>query len=323
MKILLVTNMYPCTENPTYGIFVQEQERAISQEYPDVRYTVAFINGRHGKNEYIKSIFKIRKLINEQHFDLIHIHYGFSGLFLLLGKLPKKIPILITLHGGDIQAEQGKTIQVWLTKQILKKANTAITLNRQMDEIVKKYTKYTNIIPCSVNTNLFIPSTTPKTTNPQEELHIIFPSDRNRKVKNYPLFEQTISVLKNKYGIKCHTSEIKNMSRAEVAQLYQNANLMIMTSISEGSPQVVKEAMACNLPVISTNVGDVSQLLENVKNSAVSTKMEAEELARLAFQAMNNQIQGIDGREKIFQMHIDDQSIAKRIYQVYLSLLTK
>lgn len=322
MKVLLVTNMYPCTENPTYGIFVQEQERAITHEYPNVHYTVVFINGRQDKSEYIKSIFKIRTLINKQSFDLIHVHYGFSGLFLLLGKLPKKIPVLITLHGGDIQAEQGKNVQVWFTKQILKKANAAITLNKQMDDIVKKYVKYTKIIPCSVNTNLFIPPSTPKFTTPQEELHIIFPSDKNRSVKNYPLFEKTISILKKKYGIKCHTSEIKNMSRTEVAQLYQNANLMIMTSISEGSPQVVKEAMACNLPVISTNVGDVSLLLENVKNSAVSTKMEAEELAKLAYQAINNQIKGIDGRDKIFQMHIDDQSIAKYIYQIYLSLLS-
>ena len=56
----------------------------------NIHYTVAFIDGRHNKSEYIKSIFKIRKLIKEQDFDLIHVHYGFSGLFLLAGKLPKK-----------------------------------------------------------------------------------------------------------------------------------------------------------------------------------------------------------------------------------------
>lgn len=112
------------------------------------------------------------------------------------------------------------------------------------------------------------------------------------------------------------------MSRIEVATLYQNADLMIMTSISEGSPQVVKEAMACNLPVISTNVGDVAHLLENVKNSAVANKMDAEELAFLAYQSLNNQISGIDGREKIFQMLLNDQSIAQKIYNIYLSLLS-
>lgn len=322
MKILLVTNMYPCDNASTYGIFVKEQKDAICKEYSNIHYTVAFIDGRHNKSEYIKSIFKIRKLIKEQDFDLIHVHYGFSGLFLLAGKLPKKIPILITLHGGDIQVEQGKNIQVWFTKQILKKANAAITLNKRMDEIVQKYIQNTQIIPCSVNTDIFTPSPTLRTINLAKELHIIFPSDKNRYVKNYPLFEETISILKNKYHIKCRTSEVKNMSRIEVATLYQNADLMIMTSISEGSPQVVKEAMACNLPVISTNVGDVTHLLENVKNSAVANKMDAEELAFLAYQSLNNQISGIDGREKIFQMLLNDQSIAQKIYNIYLSLLS-
>lgn len=323
MNILLVTNMYPCADAPAYGIFVKEQENAVCKEYPDVHYTIAFIDGRYSKKEYIKSIFKIHKLIKEKHFDLIHIHYGFSGIFLLLGKLSPKIPVLITLHGGDIQAEQGKTIQVWFTKQILKKANAAITLNDRMDNIVKRYVKNTQIIPCSVNTDFFSPAPIQKTTDINEKIHIIFPSDKNRFVKNYPLFEQTISILQDKYKLKCQISEIKNMSRTEVLDLYQKADLMIMTSISEGSPQVVKEAMACNLPVVSTNVGDVSYLLKNVQNSAVSQNMEANELAELAYQTLNHQIKGISGRDKIFQMQLDDKSVAHKIYNIYSFLLSK
>lgn len=322
MNILLVTNMYPCPDAPTYGIFVKEQENAVCNEYPNVHYTIAFINGKFSKKEYITSIFKIRKLIKEKNFDLIHVHYGFSGLFLLLGKLPKKIPVVITLHGGDIQIEQGKKIQVWFTKQILKKVNVAITLNEKMDKIARKYVKNTTIIPCSVNTDVFYPPLISKVINLKEKLHIIFPSDKNRFVKNYPLFEQTISILQNKYKLKCQISEIKNMSRLEVSNLYQKADLMIMTSISEGSPQVVKEAMACNLPVISTNVGDVSFLLENVRNSAVAQTMNAEELAYLAYQALTNQIEGINGRDKILQMKLDDKSIAQKIYKTYSLLLS-
>ena len=63
MNILLVTNMYPCKDAPTYGIFVKEQEEAICKEYPEVHYTTFFIDGRHKKSEYIKAIFQINKLI--------------------------------------------------------------------------------------------------------------------------------------------------------------------------------------------------------------------------------------------------------------------
>lgn len=322
MKILLVTNMYPCDDAPSYGIFVKEQEKALSKVYPNIQFTIAFIDARYSKVEYIKSVFKINRLIKEQDFDLVHIHYGFSGLFLLWNKLSKKIPTLITLHGGDIQAEQGKQIQVFFTKLILKKASAAITLNERMDKIAKQYIKKTEIIPCSVNTDIFTPSNTIKYPDFSKEVKIIFPSDRNRYVKNYPLFEQVIKKLESTYNLRCKISEIKNMSRQQVAELYRNSDLMIMTSISEGSPQVVKEAMACNLPIISTNVGDVSLLLENVKNSAVSNKMEAEELAFLAYQALNNQIKGINGRDKIFQMQLNDQAIAQKIYNLYTSLLS-
>ncbi len=321
MKILLVTNMYPSVNAPTYGIFVKEQEIAVCKEYPDVEYTIAFIDGSKSKKEYINSIFRIHRLIKENSFDVIHIHYGFSGLFLLFKKLAKKIPILVTLHGGDIQSEQGKNVQFFFTKLILKKTSAAITLNSRMDSIVRQYIKNTQIIPCSVNTDLFKPQEQPIVNTRPKQVKIIFPSDRTRYVKNYPLFEKTIYLLKSKYNIDCTTFEVKNISRQQVVSLYQNADLMIMTSISEGSPQVVKEAMACNLPVISTNVGDVSVLLDGVKDSGVSLDMNAESLAKLAFLAIHHKIDGISGREKIFQMQLDDKSIARKIYNMYLSLI--
>lgn len=95
MKILLVTNMYPSVNAPTYGIFVKEQEIAVCKEYPDVEYTIAFIDGSKSKKEYINSIFRIHRLIKENSFDVIHIHYGFSGLFLLFKKLAKKSLFLL------------------------------------------------------------------------------------------------------------------------------------------------------------------------------------------------------------------------------------
>lgn len=316
MKVLIVTNMYPTPQAPYYGIFVKEQMEAICKVHKDVSFTVFFIDGRKSKMEYIKSIFAIHKLINENEFDLIHIHYGLSGLF-LLKKLRKNIPVVITLHGGDIQKEQGKKIQVFLTKLILKKTDLAITLNNKMDAIAKQCIPLTKIIPCSVDINTFTPF---EKKTIQNTKRIIFPSDRSRVVKNYPLFESVIELLKSKYKIQCSTIEIKNMSRSEVSSLYSTSDLMIMTSISEGSPQVIKEAMACNLPIVSTNVGDVSCLLKDVKNSAVSDSMDAEILAELAYQALNNKIEGISGRDKIMQMRLDDNSIGESLFDIYNQL---
>lgn len=319
MKILLVTNMYPTECTPYYGIFVKEQEEAITNEYADVEYDVEFIDARKNKFAYVSSFFRIAKKINRGQYDLIHVHYGFSGLF-LLNPLLKKIPVILTLHGGDIQSEQGKQFQVFFTRQILKKVDVAITLNERMDSMAKKYAKETHIIPCSVDTNFFTPPL--KKEIDSEEKRIIFPSDKERFVKNYPLFERSVKILEKKYNIKCHVSEIKNMSRREVADLYQSSDLMIMTSISEGSPQVVKEAMSCNLPVVSTNVGDVSILLKGVKGSYVAKEMDADLIADLAYKSLFEQAgNGVSGREKIFALGIDNNSVARNIYKIYKGLV--
>lgn len=304
--------MYPTNDTPYYGIFVKEQID-IMRKYHDVDLDVFFIDGRIDKLQYLKTISKIKTRINNGSYDLIHVHYGFSGLFLLSVR-KFAIPVIVTLHGGDIQIEQGKKCQVYFTKKILRKTNTAIVLNEEMNDIVKRYVKNIFCIPCSVNTELFHEG-----VNKNNSIkHIVFPSDKNRKIKNYPLFSKTIEILRLKYKVNCNTYEVSNMSREQVSNLFQHSDILLMTSISEGSPQVVKEALACNLPVVTTAVGDVRTLLDGVKGCAVANNHDAEELAELVFKSLNNKIDGsLTPREKIFKLGLDDKSISNQIYKVY------
>ena len=309
--------MYPNKQEPNYGIFVKEQIDAIEKIH-DINKTIYVIDGQNGLKEYIKSIFDIRNIIKKGNFDLIHIHYGLSGLFLLCGHV--KPPVLMTLHGGDIQVEQGKTIQVALTKRILKKCDFAITLNDRMDEIARSYIHHTEIIPCSVNTNLFRELVKKDKTN---SVRILFPSARSRVVKDFPLFEKTCELLRQQYKLDVKEYYLENLSRNQVAELFNQMDVLLMTSISEGSPQVVKEAMACNLPVVSTNVGDVSVLLDGVKDSYVAKSRNEKELAELVFKSLKENKEGISPREKILKMKLDDESIANRVISIYQSLIKK
>lgn len=317
MKVLLVTNMYPNRYNPYYGIFVYEQVKAVTQCFPDINYSIFYIKGNKDKFEYIRSINAVHKEINNGKYDLVHIHYGFSGLFLLNPFKRLKIPVIVTLHGGDIQAEQGKKVQVFFTKKILKHVQYAITLNERMDIIARKYTKNTMIIPCSVDTDLFSPPVKRSIISSSKPYKIIFPSAHSRMVKNYPLFQETLKVMRQKYGIDCVEIELNNMTRKQVHELYCDADAMLMTSISEGSPQVVKEAMACNLPVVSTKVGDVDVLLDGVKDSGCVFPHDANLLADKLYESMQDNIKGICPRDRIFQLGLDNKSVATRIYNLY------
>ncbi len=320
MKVLVVTNMYPNKKLPYYGIFVKEQQQALIKNHPDLDFEVYYIDGFHHKTAYLKSFYEINNILSNKKFDIVHIHYGLSGLF-MLSPLASKTPSLLTLHGGDILTEQGKTIQIAITKKVLKHVNAVITLNRTMDQIAQIYNPNTTIIPCSVNTDLFTPPCSRIPLSEKKEWTIIFPSAKKRMVKNYPLFSKTLKLFSAQYGIPCHEVELNNISRQETARLYQQADLMLLTSISEGSPQVVKEAMAANLPIVSTQVGDVEELFRGTKLCACTTERTASALSNLMYKMASKKAEGISGREKLFRMGLDDHSTANKIYNVYNRLL--
>lgn len=311
--------MYPNEANIYYGIFVKEQIEAL-HKYHKIEYDLFIIEGYKSKLNYIRSISTIKKLIKENNYDLIHIHYGISGMFLLfLSEL--SVPVVLTLHGGDIQKESKKYIQVFLSKLITKKVNIAITLNQYMDRLVKNLGCNTQIIPCSVNTELFNPIEPHTPISPNKPIRIIFSSTKKRAVKNYPLFSSVLDILRKDYNRDIDEVCLTGMTRKEVAECMQTGNLLLLTSVSEGSPQVIKEAMSCNLPIVSTNVGNVAWLLEGVRHAKVSNSFNPKELADLIVEVLSGKVEGIDGRDKLMQLGLDEEATAHSIFNLYRQLL--
>ncbi len=324
MKILSVTNMYPAGDRPNYGIFVKEQIDAVAGRFGDVEYDVYNIDNSNGNTAYVRSVFRVNSLVDSCGYDLVHIHYGLSGLFLLFPFLRRRhIPVVMTLHGGDIQPEQGKTVQVWLTRRALRRVDVAISLNDRMTALIKPYCSEVVKIPCSVNTDIFTPPASREPLGSKKELTVIFPSDRSRKVKNFPLYESVLKAYSDRYGTVIHQLELKDMNRSEIAGALRRADLMLMTSVSEGSPQVVKEAMACNLPVVSTNVGDIETLLSGVVSSAWSETPEVGNLVECMRRVVTGQVDGVAGRDRLLSLNLDNDSVAGRVYDVYKSLILK
>ena len=318
MKVLIITNVYPSDEHPYHGIFVKEQVDAIHQLYPEVIFDIHYINGFAGKSEYLKSIWSVNRRIRRGNYDIVHIHYGLSGMY-LYWPFSKSVPTVVTFHGSDIQPKGGNgRISVAVSQHTAKKVKAAIVLNEEMEAMVKPYCSNTYMIPCAVDINTFQPL--PKTEY-HDKVQIIFPSSRERSVKNYPLFCEVLTILKDKYGVDAEERELKNMTRRQIAQLYSNSDLLLMTSRSEGSPQAVKEALACNLSCVSTPVGDVETLLSGVKDCYISKEHNAEELASLVIKSLERKGIGILGREQVLKLGVDEVSIANKIYALYKALV--
>jgi len=312
MRILYVTNMYPTEQKPYFGIFVKEQIEDVAQVI-DLDYDVHFINAReNGPCEYLKSIFTIPRQIRREKYDLIHIHYGFSGLWRLFYK--PKAKVFLSLHGADILPEQGKRIQVAITNRLLKRVDRVFTLNDRMDELVQSRTNNFERLPCAVNINQFKPKE--NTPAVSDKKTIIFPSAPHVEVKDYPLFERVISALQQKTNHEIEVKCIQNLTRQGVSDLMSSGDCMVMTSVSEGSPQVVKEALSCGLPVVSVDVGDVASMTKDIPNCFIAQSRSPEELSELVLKTF-----GFD-RQQIRQSFInkgiyDHISITKRWVDLY------
>lgn len=313
--------MYPTAQMPWYGIFVKEQIEALVRNFGDIEADVFHIRGNESRLSYLRDIPALHRKIRQGGYDLVHVHYGLSGLFLLCGK--PEVPVIMTLHGGDIQPEQGKTVQVALTRRILRRCDVAIALNDRMSGIARAFCDDVRQIPCSVNTGIFRPGGPREPLAGRRHFTILFPSDRARTVKNYPLFCETVERLRTEYGLDIDTAELARMTRQEIAATMQKADMMLMTSVSEGSPQTVKEAMGCNLPVVSTPVGDVDVLLDGVRDSAVAPSHDSGTLADSVMSVLRGEIKGKDPRERLLELGLDDDHTAARIYEIYKTLLRK
>lgn len=312
-----MTNMYPTPSREYFGIFVKEQIDHLSEKY-NLIPSLYFINASGlGKIEYIRSIFNIRRILKMKTIDIIHIHYGISGLFLLFYRPNAKI--FLTLHGGDILRNQGMYIQNMLSKLVMKRVDKVFVLNEEMGKIAKRLGVNYETIPCGVDTDFFdiITSETPKI---KSKRLIIFPGSPSRSEKNHLLFSKVCEIVRTKSNWKVVTRCIENMTRAQVRDILNLADCLVMTSISEGSPQIIKEALACSLPVVSVDVGDIRKVLSGIPACYISDEYDAERLADLVIQVFDensSQIRDVFlGKGKY-----DNGTICEKIIQNYQKVL--
>jgi len=310
MKVLTITNMWPIPEHPYYGIFVKEQIDGLQKYYPKINNKVLFINGFIHRYNYILSIVKINWHLLFQAYDIIHVHSALSGLFLLF--TPKRKNVIITLHGIEINDPR----QYKISKYVIKKARELICVSEEIETIVKKQVPNTPtyVLPCSVCDHLFVEK---KTKKNRDCIKIAFPASKNRREKNYTFFQQIIDLLEVKFDIEI--IEIHGKSRNEVCDILNEIDVLVMTSTSEGSPQIIKEAMCCNVPIVSSNVGNIAILLKDIKNCSVIDNFDKQAFANAIINILNCK-EGerfSNGRNRIFTLGLDEKSTSEKIFNVY------
>ena len=300
MKVLILCS----GNNNTVAPFISVQVEALNKMGVETEYFL--IKGK-GVTGYLKNIKGLKQAIRTFRPNLIHAHYGLSGL---VATLQTNIPVVTTYHGTDIN---NKKIRIF-SQIAAYRSGYNIFVSENLADKIKSNKKA--IIPCGVDTSLFFPQDKDEAKMAlgldKEKKYILFSSAFNNTIKNYPLAKSSIEIL-NDDNIKL--LELKGYTRSQVSQLMNASDLALLTSYSEGSPQFVKEAMACNCPVVSVDVGDVKHLLSGVTNSYI-TLNTADDLAS-KIKSVLTQKNKSNGRLKIFDLSLDANSVAEALIEIY------
>lgn len=192
-------------------------------------------------------------------FDLVHANYGLSGPFALAQ--PTR-PVVLTLWGSDLMMDG------WLSRTSRLSArfsDATIVPSRPMSE---QLSTPHEVVPFGIDTELFRPIERAKARervgwDPDERV-VLFPYATDRAVKNYPLAECVVG------QVDATLKTITGVAYEEMPYYMNASDALLVTSERESGPMVVREAAACNVPVVSTDVGFVADVLEGVSESAVA-----------------------------------------------------
>ena len=346
MKLLVIAS----DKGGRFAPFIEEQ--IVALEACGMKIVRYGIQGK-GMWGYLRELPALRRLIRAERPDIVHAHYGLSGL---LANLQRLVPVVTTYHGSDINIPHilrlSKIAMRLSAHNIFVSARSASLAmgngqwameSNSQSPIANRLKKRYTLLPCGVN----IPKPWNEMKNQRVEqltlnqwvqsilskdvTNVLFAGAFDNAVKDPELAFATIQACNTVIGENTNSQspiahrpikliELKGYTRDQVNALMYNCDALLLTSKTEGSPQVIKEAMACGCPIVSVDVGDVAERVDGVEGCYVVRTREPKDIAEalqkaLAYEGKTN------GRERIQEMGLSNDQVAERLMAIYQSIV--
>ncbi len=307
MKVLIVARY----KEHVFAPFVVEQVAALEKLGVECRYFPVRNKGLVG---YLKQLPELKNVIKEFTPDVVHAHYGLCGLF---ANLQRRVPVVTTYHGSDINDK--KVLK--LSKIAIRRSAYNVFVSQKNIDIARPKKNYV-LIPCGINLEEY-PYIEKSEARAQmglglDKKYILFAGAFDNAVKNASLAKEAIAAMNDE---NVQLLELKGYSRQQVALLMQAVDTFLMTSFTEGSPQVIKESLVCGCPIVSVDVGDVKERVEGVDGCFVA-KRDADDLASclkkaIAFGKRTN------GKDAIVRDGLTNDTVALLLNEIYSQISKK
>jgi glycosyltransferase involved in cell wall biosynthesis len=299
MKILIVASY----NKNRFAPFIVEQAEALKQVGCEVEYFGVVGKGIKG---YLSAFTALRKKIKTYKPDVIHAHYGLSGL---LANVQRTVPVVTTYHGSDINVSQ----VLRFSKIAMRLSQWNIFVSQRNVNIAKLKKKYI-LLPCGVNIPNYVEediyAVKQQLNWKPNKRYILFAGAFDNRVKNAKLAQDSVSLIEDAELI-----ELKGYTREQVTALLYASDAFLMTSFTEGSPQVIKEAMACGCPIVSVDVGDVAEGIAGLEGCYIAERSPYDIAERLnKVFSFNSRTKG---RERIIELGLTNDLVAKKLVEIY------
>lgn len=311
MRVLVATNMYPTPQRPASGVFVRDQVESLRRL--GIEVDVLFMDGRRSKLNYLTAFPRFWGQLRRGRYDLVHAHYWMAGV---VARAQWRRPVVLTHHG----IETIKTWEARFSRRVTPWFDQVIVVSQEMRERLP-YPKV-HVIPCGVDLERFRPVPRDEARAalglPLDRKLVLWAGDPTRREKRFELVEAAVALLRGE-DPSVELVLLAGKPHAEVPGYMSACDVLLLVSDAEGSPMVVKEAMACNLPVVSTPVGDVPQVIGGTDGCYLCTQ-EPADIAQKLRRALERR-ERTRGRAAV--QHLGLEAVARQVASVYRETLSR
>lgn len=281
---------------------------------------------------YLRNVRKLRKVYMDGHFDVVHAHYAFNGY---LANLAGIRSLVVSIMGSDIQHKWYYPFCVRFFCRLFRwKAIIVKSTEMKQRLNVAKALVIANGVDLSVFKEMERQACRMSLGWDCEKKHILFPGNPKLPRKNWQLARESMAALEKQIKIEGlpWNIEIHPMVGYENTQtpiLYNAADVVLLPSFYEGSPNAIKEAMACGTPIVCTDMGDCRERLSDSDSTSgfipgcyVANAFDSEEIAILLCKSLSFEGK-TPGRKKLLEDQLDSNQVAQKLIDIYKDVIRK